>query len=546
MPNNTNNNNSYMAMTGSGAVRRIRTPNASDVLLGRGGGINSHVGNRVFREWVHQRKEDYNLAGSKADKTRVAKEVMDLVTNKGGRFLTKDPTSSSAGGGWWMEVDELRALAKTSQALREGAPQIRASHQGKPASTRKRKSSPPRTKKRLPNPTPSTTAAAPPASSTSGAGATGSSSSAWPQTVPGLVAASTPSLNSENTAPPVAAEEGAHRTVVSSGTQRALNLLGRNMLEAKALAEHQQPPAAPPQELQAQQALPSYSRPLMSNKEFQQKRKHQQLLQRVEEPSSKRPRVEEKTTTTRYLETPPLTPAEAPTLLVVPPPVPARSFNLYARVNSLALSDISAWGPDEQEFLGEDLDFVNPFLEEEAFHLATPQPSPRPTPPTITATPTITIPKKTSIEDSNNGSIASPGGILRNVSSDEGRGAFRQQAGEVYGFPPAAPQLSPGIHQNTINNNYYHTSIGDFNDQLRSVMDAAHPEEDITSPPLTGKEFVNGNGNNNSSNMPTLLLPFRGGVLQRRYGSSGALKKSSSSSGSSNHRSVSIGEFHSQ
>ena len=39
-----------------------------DVLLGRGGGINGHVGNRVFREWVHERKEDYNLAGTKAEK----------------------------------------------------------------------------------------------------------------------------------------------------------------------------------------------------------------------------------------------------------------------------------------------------------------------------------------------------------------------------------------------------------------------------------------------------------------------------------------------
>jgi hypothetical protein len=535
MTNNNSNNNSYMAMTGSGAVKRIRTPNASDVLLGRGGGINSHVGNRVFRDWVHQRKEDYNLAGSKADKTGVAKEVMELVTNKGGRFLTKDPTTSSSASGWWMEVDELRALAKTSQALREGAPQIRASHQGKPASTRKRKSSPPRTKKRLHNPTAATSRvpapASPPATS-------GGCSSAWPQTVPGLVPASTPSLNSESTTP--IAEEAAHRTI-SSGTQQALNALGRNMLEAKALAEHQQPPAQ--EELQAQ-PLPSYSRPLMSNKEFQQQQQ-QRIVHKVEEPSSKRPRVEEKisttTNTSSFLETPPLTSAEAP--IVVPPPVPARSFKSYDRVNSLALSDISAWGPDEGYPVGEDLDFVNPFLEEE-FHLATPQPSPRTTTPTTTLTP-ITTPKKNVSSNNGNGDtniIASPGGIRRNVSSDEGRGVFRQ-AGEVYGLPPP---LSPNIninstiHQNSINNNYYHTSIGDFNDQLRSVMDAAHPEEDITSPPLTGKEC---NGNNN---MPTLLMPFRGGVLQRRYESSGALKKSSSSSGSSNHRSVSIGEFHSQ
>jgi len=116
-------------------VRRIRTPHPHDVLSGRGGGINAHPGNVVFREWVRVRKEDYNLAPNKAEKTRVATEVMDQVRQQDppGRFLTRDTNVShmgmgSGGGSWWVEIDENRALAKTSQALREGAPNIRSAH----------------------------------------------------------------------------------------------------------------------------------------------------------------------------------------------------------------------------------------------------------------------------------------------------------------------------------------------------------------------------------------------------------------------------------
>jgi hypothetical protein len=119
----------YVTGVNGGAVRRIRTPHPHDVLSGRGGGINSHEGNQRFREWVRVRKDDYNLAPSKNDKARVAREVVALVEEQipSGRFLQKDPTAIGSSS-WWVELDDERVMAKTSQALREGAPSIRAAH----------------------------------------------------------------------------------------------------------------------------------------------------------------------------------------------------------------------------------------------------------------------------------------------------------------------------------------------------------------------------------------------------------------------------------
>ena len=91
---------------------RIRSPHPHDVLCGRGGGINSHVGNRVFRDWIADRRLDYNLASTKADKARVARQVMNKITKQHppGRFLQRDPTSGV--GSWWIEILEEKALAK--------------------------------------------------------------------------------------------------------------------------------------------------------------------------------------------------------------------------------------------------------------------------------------------------------------------------------------------------------------------------------------------------------------------------------------------------
>lgn len=124
---------------GTGKLR-IRTPGSHDVLCGRGGGINAHVGNVAFRELVNRDKERYNLEGNKNKKAEMSQRIVDHVKELGGRFLQRDEESGHYGGqSWWVEIDDIKALAKTSQALREGAPSIRATAKkavrGRPASS---------------------------------------------------------------------------------------------------------------------------------------------------------------------------------------------------------------------------------------------------------------------------------------------------------------------------------------------------------------------------------------------------------------------------
>jgi len=102
------------------------SPGDHDVLLGRGGGTNSHPGNVKFRELVKNHKKRY-LAATKMDKPKVAKEVVDLwrQLDPPGRFLTpsseppKGPRSPRDGPKVWVEVDEKEARKKASQCLRE-------------------------------------------------------------------------------------------------------------------------------------------------------------------------------------------------------------------------------------------------------------------------------------------------------------------------------------------------------------------------------------------------------------------------------------------
>lgn len=67
-----------------------------DVLLGRGSGPNDHVGNIKFRDLVAERKSQYLSTNHRQTKALIAKDIVDQVYARGGRFLKKLSTAEAA------------------------------------------------------------------------------------------------------------------------------------------------------------------------------------------------------------------------------------------------------------------------------------------------------------------------------------------------------------------------------------------------------------------------------------------------------------------
>jgi hypothetical protein len=94
----------------------------NDVLCGRGGETNHHPGNIRYRSLVKAYQKLYLLA-KRRDKPKIAQCIVVSVRGVNGRFLkrTKNVNKGSA----WVDVGNVKAREKTSQALREGAPNLR-------------------------------------------------------------------------------------------------------------------------------------------------------------------------------------------------------------------------------------------------------------------------------------------------------------------------------------------------------------------------------------------------------------------------------------
>lgn len=99
----------------------VKEPGENDVLCGRGGSINSHPGNERFRLLVEKRKRVYLTARFKREKRLIASSIVQEIRDANGRFLTRDPKTLL-----WHDIGDEKARDKTSQALRENAPTIRA------------------------------------------------------------------------------------------------------------------------------------------------------------------------------------------------------------------------------------------------------------------------------------------------------------------------------------------------------------------------------------------------------------------------------------
>ncbi|KAL7452004.1 hypothetical protein ACHAWC_003749 [Mediolabrus comicus] len=102
-------------------LKDIEEHRDQDVLCGRGGGTNHHVGNAHWRKLVNSNKRLY-ISLPKKQKALVAKSIVHAIRaqNPPGRFLARNPKNSL-----WCDIGDQKATEKTSQALREGAPDIR-------------------------------------------------------------------------------------------------------------------------------------------------------------------------------------------------------------------------------------------------------------------------------------------------------------------------------------------------------------------------------------------------------------------------------------
>lgn len=90
-------------------------PSPVDVICGRGGKANTHPGNISFREEAKKLREWYE-SSSKSEKFTISAMLVDLVRERGGRFLKRDDKQK----GNWLEADANDVRKKASQALREG------------------------------------------------------------------------------------------------------------------------------------------------------------------------------------------------------------------------------------------------------------------------------------------------------------------------------------------------------------------------------------------------------------------------------------------
>jgi hypothetical protein len=89
-------------------------PAENDVLCGRGGATNCHEGNVRFRAVIADHQKEY-LEAKKRDKAGIARQIVEIIQSRGGRFLRKNDST-----GLWETITNQKATEKTSQGLREG------------------------------------------------------------------------------------------------------------------------------------------------------------------------------------------------------------------------------------------------------------------------------------------------------------------------------------------------------------------------------------------------------------------------------------------
>jgi len=523
---NSRNNNSAATTTtmvaggigcgGGGTLRRIRTPTPQDVLSGRGGGINSHPGNKVFREWVRLRKEDYNLARNKKEKTVVATEVVRQVQEQNGRFLTKDTSVvGGSGGHWWVEIDETKALAKTTQALREGAPKIRMAHQ-------------------LPEDADTSTTAAT-TTTTSTTTSTGKENktikkrkrkNSCSSEASEVTHTSTmdESEELEVTLPALPYCKSEQLLLPATDYTMALEKLHENVEKAKYLADHQddqgQEKKQEQQQVQEHRPMNTLVAPLTSNKDFNARYR-----------SSNRFNPLAMSAVDPFADTPPLTATPEPdfgneipslsldvanlptttTTIAPPPPLPRKTK--LQRNHSLSLSDygdgMGALSNTNLSIMGSGgVEFVNPFADESSVYASENDTNVVSSfvPSSITNQWSGAAAPPTAELDTSTGNLKqSQSNISVNHTESNNRwnrllsltALANDDDDDVHSDDVALPRIHND--ENSYSDYFFHDDgplESDFGEGMKSILDVVHP--DLTSPVK------------DDDSIPTLLMPWRG------------------------------------
>lgn len=115
-------NLSIFNMSSSDLITKL---NDDDVLFGRGSGPNDHEGNIRFRALVSERKNEYLATNNRQAKAKIARQIVNEVLSKNGRFLKKAEAAEAIRGGIpkgvdaWVLVDDKVTMEKAKQALRQ-------------------------------------------------------------------------------------------------------------------------------------------------------------------------------------------------------------------------------------------------------------------------------------------------------------------------------------------------------------------------------------------------------------------------------------------
>jgi len=99
--------------TSQGKMELILEPGPHDVLCGRGGGSQNHIGNKEYRSVIAANKLKY-ISSERREKTLLVESIVKAVRMQDppGQFLEKHLDT-----GCWSDIGDKRAFAKVSLVL---------------------------------------------------------------------------------------------------------------------------------------------------------------------------------------------------------------------------------------------------------------------------------------------------------------------------------------------------------------------------------------------------------------------------------------------